>query len=255
MRPRVPRRPRCPARAAPVSGLCLLATLVALIACASNREGDRLARCGSLAQGGGTDSGGCGPAPSTTPGDRGAAESSTRPWRVGDRVVLVGQGVFQVVSREPLRDAPVPQGQVLTSSAGLAPPSAKSEVLVLRAESNGVTAIVPVGGSSVRPLVTPEHADRLLALLRERPSAEPELPWNPTYRRLMAMTMSGDPDGLARALAFLGARARTRPLSFGERRLFELLEGQLVEELGTVKRLPSAQVEQQVRQAIALDQP
>lgn len=106
---------------------------------------------------------------------------------------------------------------------------------------NEVRIWVPVGTARVQGIRSPVDAAEVTTLLqtiRDTVAPKKRATWNRRQRRYNELLMSNDPQQLAELLGELASVRNGKPLSFGERRLFDRARSLLAAELRATSDRP-----------------
>jgi CarD family transcriptional regulator len=146
--------------------------------------------------------------------------------------VYPAQGVTQVTSIETLEIS-----------------GCTSQFYVLRCLDSEKKIRVPVKNVAqvgLRSVVCQEGIDRVLAVLRAEEIAIEEPNWNRRYRRYVEKIQSGDLMEVAQVLRDLHLMKSDKQLSYGERRVYEMAQTLLVQELAVAQGLDEEAVRLQM---------
>ena len=120
---------------------------------------------------------------------------------------------------------------------------------VLKILDNGMTIKVPVQNArsiGMRTVVAAEQIEKVYEILRDRDVPTDNQTWNRRYRDYMSKIKTGDPLEVAKVLRDLALLKADKPLSFGERKMFDQARSLLVQEIACAKDLDEAQVAQEI---------
>lgn len=151
-------------------------------------------------------------------------------FNVGDKAVYPAHGVGivrDVITREM-------DGEQIT-------------FYVLKILDNGMTISVPVDNArsiGMRPVVASEQIDKVYEILKDRDVPTDNQTWNRRYREYMSKIKTGDPLEVAKVLRDLALLKADKPLSFGERKMFDQARSLLVQEIAVARDLDEKQVGQ-----------
>lgn len=109
---------------------------------------------------------------------------------------------------------------------------------VLKILDNGMTISVPVENArtiGMRPVVTEEKIKSVYEILRTRDVPTDNQTWNRRYRDYMNKISTGDPLEVAKVLRDLALLKADKPLSFGERKMFDQARNLLVQEIAVAR--------------------
>jgi CarD family transcriptional regulator len=145
--------------------------------------------------------------------------SRTTRFAIGDHIVAPGCGVGTVAAIVELDvGAPV-------------------EAYKLEGLHTEVVMWVPVDRAAdegVRAPVKPERVDKLLRIIKETTAPAKRATWNRRQRRYREEIATNEPERLAAVLGELADVRQNKPLSFGERRLFDQVHSLLANEFSLV---------------------
>ena len=109
---------------------------------------------------------------------------------------------------------------------------------VLKILDNGMTISVPVDNArsiGMRSVVASEQIDKVYEILKDRDVPTDNQTWNRRYREYMSKIKTGDPLEVAKVLRDLALLKADKPLSFGERKMFDQARGLLVQEIAVAR--------------------
>lgn len=129
---------------------------------------------------------------------------------------------------------------------------ATQDYYVFKMPMSGLILKIPVANSEaigVRPIITPEEAERLLA---EIPALEVEVNrnWNKRYQENMSRLKSGDLYEVARVIRGLMRRERYRGLSTGERKMLHTAKQIMISEIVLAEKADYREIEARVDRAM-----
>jgi len=142
-------------------------------------------------------------------------------FRVGDKAVYPAQGVAEIIGIE-------------SKDIG----GAHEIFYVLRVYETDKRILVPVkkaGVCGMRCLMNGGDVDRVFHIIGEEVAVIEQQTWNRRYRKYLEMIKTGSPDDLARVIRDLNVLRRTKPLSFGEKKIIETAVDLLVQEIALVR--------------------
>lgn len=157
-------------------------------------------------------------------------------FNVGDKAVYPVQGVTEILGIETVEIAGV-----------------SSRVYVLRRLDSDDTIRVPVSNVKrvgLRNLVGPEEIDVVLDVLASSDIAVDEPNWNRRYRRYLEKIQSGSLSDVAQVLRDLHLTRADKQLSYGERRVYEMAQQLLVQELSVAQESEEDAVRSQIEQIL-----
>jgi CarD family transcriptional regulator len=169
-----------------------------------------------------------------------AIEAESSPsllFKVGDKAVYPSQGIVEVVGLE------------------------KREIhnkiqhfYVLCLAESGLRILVPVNKAEqvgLRPVSGKDEVAEVLAILRDKDVPLDRHTWNRRYRGFMDKIKSGSIFEVAEVLRDLHRLKRTKPLSFGERRMMDTAKELIVQELSVAQLTAHENVESTLALALA----
>jgi CarD family transcriptional regulator len=142
-------------------------------------------------------------------------------FRVGDKAVYPAQGVAEIIGIE-------------SKDIG----GAQEIFYVLRVYETDKRILVPVKKAEVcgmRCLMVDGDVERVFHIIGEEVAVIEQQTWNRRYRKYLEMIKTGSPDDLARVIRDLNVLRRTKPLSFGEKKIIETAVDLLVQEIALVR--------------------
>jgi CarD family transcriptional regulator len=150
-------------------------------------------------------------------------------YDVGDKVVYPQHGAGVVVARETKT--------VLGT---------EREYLTIKILASDMTVMVPADGveaAGVRPVITPEELEQVLAALRGDDEAVGGN-WNRRFKHNRERMRTGDIEELVGVIRNLTGRVRDKPLSAGERQMLSRAKRILASEIQYVKDIDEAEAHQ-----------
>ena len=154
-------------------------------------------------------------------------------WQVGERVVYPSHGVGEIVAIE---------------SNELFGPGAQVYVLELIQSPRRVTiATEKAEKGALRPIVSADEANRIIASLKEPPPASKSVPWTKRQRILNDKLASCCLQDVADVVRELYHLKNIKDLSFSQRRLFDTGIGLIVQELSISLKRPADEIENEIR--------
>ena len=157
-------------------------------------------------------------------------------FNVGDMAVYPVQGVTEILGIETVEIAGV-----------------SSRVYVLRRLDSDDMIRVPVSNVKrvgLRNLVGPEEIEDVLDVLASSDIAVDEPNWNRRYRRYLEKIQSGSLSDVAQVLRDLHLTRADKQLSYGERRVYEMAQQLLVQELSVAQESDEESVRGQIEQIL-----
>ncbi len=157
-------------------------------------------------------------------------------FNVGDKAVYPVQGVTEIIGIDTLEIAGI-----------------SSRVYVLRRLDSDDTIRVPVSNVErvgLRNLVGPDEIEAVLDVLASSDIAVDEPNWNRRYRRYLEKIQSGCLSDVAQVLRDLHLTRVDKQLSYGERRVYEMAQQLLVQELAVAQEQEEEAVQSQIEQIL-----
>jgi CarD family transcriptional regulator len=114
----------------------------------------------------------------------------------------------------------------------------KHTFYVLKILDNGMTIKVPVANAQsigMRTVVGGEQIEKVFEILKDRDVPTDNQTWNRRYRDYMSKIKTGDPLEVAKVLRDLALLKAEKPLSFGERKMFDQARSLLVQEIACAR--------------------
>jgi CarD family transcriptional regulator len=161
-------------------------------------------------------------------------------FKVGDKAVYPAQGVVEVLDIEEKDIAGVRQ-----------------RFYVLRIVDTDRKVLVPVGNADIvglRRLISEQETQDVFEVLRERTPARDAQTWNRRYRQFMDKIKTGSIYEVAEVLRDLCRVRDDRPLSYGERRMFNAARSLLGKEVAIARDEPEEAVTQEIEAALSTEQ-
>ena len=150
-------------------------------------------------------------------------------FRVGDVAVHPAHGVGEVVAIE-------------NRNIG----GASQDFYIIKIVENGMRVMVPITAVAqvgLRPVMSHDEAEKIIAILRAPEVAVDVQPWNRRFRVYTEMLKSGSPYEVAKVLRDMYRLRFDKNLSFGERRLLDQAKSLLVKELALAKKVEVSAIE------------
>ena len=129
---------------------------------------------------------------------------------------------------------------------------------VLKILDNGITIKVPIANArsiGMRTVVAVEQIDKVFDILKDRDVPADTQTWNRRYRDYMSKIKTGDPLEVAKVLRDLALLKADKPLSFGERKMFDQARGLLVQEIACARDQPESAVAAEIEALFAPSKP
>ncbi len=120
---------------------------------------------------------------------------------------------------------------------------------VLKILDNGMTISVPIDNArsiGMRSVISSEQIDKVYEILHDRDVPTDNQTWNRRYRDYMSKIKTGDPLEVAKVLRDLALLKADKPLSFGERKMFDQARSLLVQEISVARDLDENLVGQEL---------
>lgn len=156
----------------------------------------------------------------------------SRQFNVGDMAVYPAQGVAEILGIETLEISGI-----------------RNKFYVLQCVDSSKTIRVPIANVAqvgLRGLVDKAEIDEVLGILRSEHIEIDEPNWNRRHRRYLEKIQSGQLADVARVLRDLHLLSAEKPLSYGERRVYETAQQLLVQELSIARELNNEAVAAEV---------
>ena len=122
----------------------------------------------------------------------------------------------------------------------------KYDFLVLRILENGLKIMIPaqnIREVGLRPLMGKREVKKVFELFKTPPSIAENATWNRRHREYMERIKTGSPYDLASVMGELMTMRVAKELSFGERKLLDLVTMLLVKEVALASNRTEAEVE------------
>jgi len=129
---------------------------------------------------------------------------------------------------------------------------------VLKIMDNGMTIRVPVNNArqiGMRTVLGTEQIDKVFEILKDRDVPADNQTWNRRYRDYMSKIKTGDPLEVAKVLRDLALLKADKPLSFGERKMFDQARGLLVQEIACAREEPESTVSAEIEALFTRSKP
>lgn len=157
-------------------------------------------------------------------------------FSVGDKAVYPVQGVTEILGIEDVEIA-----------------GFTSRVYILRRLDSDDTIRVPVANVDrvgLRPLVGEEQIADVLDVLAADEIVVDEPNWNRRYRRYLEKIQSGNLADVAQVLRDLHLTRADKQLSYGERRVYEMAQQLLVQELSVAQNSDEDSIRGEIEQIL-----
>ena len=153
-------------------------------------------------------------------------------FKVGDKAVYPGHGVGEVTGIES------------REISGM-----RQTFYILRIMDNGMKIMIPTNNVSqvgLREIMTKEQAEEVFAILRERPEPLECQTWNRRQREYMEKIRSGSIQDIAEVLRELYLLKGCKELSFGERKILDIVKNLLIKELSLAREKGEGEIEGEI---------
>jgi CarD family transcriptional regulator len=113
-----------------------------------------------------------------------------------------------------------------------------SEVYVLRILDNGLTISVPLQNASalgMRRVMSADQVRKAYETLKDWDVPPDKQTWNRRFRQYTAQLHTGDPIEVSKVLRDLSLLRKKKPLSFGERKMYDKAHTLLVQEIAVTR--------------------
>ena len=120
------------------------------------------------------------------------------------------------------------------------------DFLILRMLENGLKIMIPaqnIREVGLRPLMGRREVAKVFKVFRTPPKMPESANWNRRHREYMERIKTGSPCDVAAVMGELLAMRREKELSFGERKLLDLVTMLLVKEMALVSKQSEIEVE------------
>jgi CarD family transcriptional regulator len=159
-------------------------------------------------------------------------------FKIGDVVVYPGCGIGRILSIEEK----VIEGKTF-----------KTYIFkLLDSETEFFIPLDSIHRIGLRPIISREEVERVYQILAQDEVHLPNGNWNKRYKEYTEKLKSGDIFVLATLLRELSEIAKTKPLSFGEKKIFERAKELLVKELSFCEDCTSEEIEIKVKELLNL---
>ena len=121
---------------------------------------------------------------------------------------------------------------------------------IMRILDNDMKIMIPKENAEqvgLRTLISDEEIDKVYSILKERNIKFTPQTWNRRYREYMEKIKTGSVYDLAVVIRDLYILQEDKPLSFGEKKMFDQAKGLLVKELSVAKRMAEEEVEERIQ--------
>ncbi len=125
---------------------------------------------------------------------------------------------------------------------------------VMRILESNMTVLVPKDNADkvgLRGLISKEEASRVYEILGKKEVSFNQQTWNRRYREYMEKLKSGSIFEVAEVYRDLHLVSLQKPLSYGERKLFDTARCLLVKELSLAENLKEEEVERKIKEVLA----
>ncbi|MCS7150403.1 MAG: CarD family transcriptional regulator [Caldimicrobium sp.] len=150
-------------------------------------------------------------------------------FKIGDIVVYPGCGLGKILAIDE---------KVIEGS------SIKTYIFkLLDSETQFYIPVDSVQKVGLRPIIEPKEAKKVYSILSEKEVTLPNGNWNKRYREYNERLKSGDICLLARLIRELHEIAKRKPLSYGERKIYERAKELLIKELAFCEGCSEEEIE------------
>ncbi len=153
-------------------------------------------------------------------------------FNIGDVVVYPGCGIGKIISIEEKEIA-----------------GRSFKVFIFKPFHTETEIFIPIDSISkigLRPVISPEEAPRVYACLSKKEISISNENWNKRYREYTEKLKTGNIYILAELLRELFEVSKTKPLSFGEKKIFEKAKEQIVLELAICENCTPEEIEKKI---------
>jgi CarD family transcriptional regulator len=120
---------------------------------------------------------------------------------------------------------------------------------VIKILDNGMTFKVPTentGASGIREVIPVDAVERIYDVLRDRSQPADKQTWNRRYREYTNKISTCDPLEVAAVLRDLARLRSEKPLSFGERKMFDRAHTLIVQEIAVARDVDEDVVKKEI---------
>jgi len=113
-----------------------------------------------------------------------------------------------------------------------------TSLYVLKILDTGLTISVPIENAEIlgmRPVMSDQQASKSFDILREWDVPQDKQTWNRRFRQYTMQLHTGDPLEVSKVLRDLSLLRKSKPLSFGERKMYDKAHTLLVQELAAAR--------------------
>ena len=124
------------------------------------------------------------------------------------------------------------------------------DFFVMRILENGMKIMIPVQNIEeigLRPLIAKEEVKKVYALFKTPPKSPDTTNWNRRHRDYMEKIKTGSPYDVAQVMCELLAMRVEKDLSFGERKLLDMVKVLLVKEVALASEKSEKEVEAEIQ--------
>ena len=146
---------------------------------------------------------------------------STKPFKVGDKVVYPGHGVGEIA-------------EIKSTTIG----GSQQQFFQIKIIETGMKIMVPVSQAEavgLRRVADKKTVDQVYQILRERNFKIDTQTWNRRFREYSQKIKSGSLFEIAQVLRDLAVLSGDKELSFGEKKMLDLAQGLLVSEVAIAR--------------------
>ncbi len=124
---------------------------------------------------------------------------------------------------------------------------------VMRLLESNLTVLVPKDNAEkvgLRGLISKEEASKVYEILSQKSVSYSSQTWNRRYREYMDKLKSGSIYDVAAVLRDLHLVSKQKPLSFGERKLYDTAKNLLIKELALAEGTKEEEVEKKIQEIL-----
>ena len=149
-------------------------------------------------------------------------------YNIGDKAVYPGHGVGEIEAIEikKINDMEL-------------------SFYIMKIINSGLKIMVPVDnikGTGMRDLINEEDIENVLSILKERDIKIENITWNKRFKDYNERLKSGSIHEVATVLRDLVVLSKTKDLSFGEKRMYEMAVNLISQEISFVRQQPQKEV-------------
>lgn len=131
-----------------------------------------------------------------------------------------------------------------------------SEVYVLRILDNGLTISVPLqnaGALGMRRVMSSDQVKKAFETLKDWDVPPDKQTWNRRFRQYTAQLHTGDPIEVSKVLRDLSLLRKKKPLSFGERKMYDKAHTLLVQEIAVTRDIDEETIAGEIEAIFAVE--